>query len=66
MSSMENQLNNKKGKKSTQSSASGGNYKGDRGHGTSSKPGGKGKKLPFPARHLLQMWKRKTPENTGL
>ena len=37
----------KKGKKSTQSGASGGNYKGNRGHGTSSKPGGKGKKLPF-------------------
>ena len=38
----------KKGKKSTQSGASGGNHKGDRGHGTSSKPSGKGKKLPFP------------------
>ena len=38
----------KKGKKSTQSGASGGSYRGDRGHGTSSKPGGKGKKLPFP------------------
>ena len=37
----------KKGKKSTQSGASGGNQRGDRGHGTSSKPGGKGKKLPF-------------------
>ena len=37
----------KKGKKSTQSGASGGNYKGNKGHGTSSKPGGKGKKLPF-------------------
>ena len=37
----------KKGKKSTQSGTSGGNYKG-KGHGTSSKPGGKGKKLPFP------------------
>ena len=37
----------KKGKKSTQSGASGGSYRGDRGHGTSSKPGGKGKKLPF-------------------
>ena len=37
----------KKGKKSTQSGASGGNHRGDRGHGTSSKPGGKGKKLPF-------------------
>ena len=39
---------NKRGKKSTQSGASGGNHKGDRGHGTSSKPSGKGKKLPFP------------------
>ena len=40
---------NKEGKRSTQSSASGGSYKGnDRGHGTSSKPSGKGKKLPFP------------------
>ena len=38
----------KKGEKSTQSGRSGGSYKGDRGHGTSSKPGGKGKKLPFP------------------
>ena len=39
---------NKKVKKSTQSGTSGGNYRGDRGHGTSSKPSGKGKKLPFP------------------
>ena len=39
---------NKKGKKSTQSGASGGNHRGDRGHGMNSKPGGKGKKLPFP------------------
>ena len=38
---------NKKGKKSAQSGASGANHRGDRGHGTSSKPGGKGKKLPF-------------------
>ena len=37
----------KKGKKPIQSGASGANYRGDRGHGTSSKPGGKGKKLPF-------------------
>ena len=34
----------KKGKKSAQFGASGGNHRGDRGHGTS----GKGKKLPFP------------------
>ena len=39
---------NKKGKKSTQSGTSGGSYSGDKGHGTSSKPSGKGKKLPFP------------------
>ena len=39
---------NKKGKKSTQSGTSGANHRGNRGHGTSSKPGGKGKKLPFP------------------
>ena len=38
---------NKKGKKSTQSGASGGSYRGDKGHGTSSKPSGNGKKLPF-------------------
>ena len=37
----------KKGKKSTQSGASGGSYRSDRGHGMSSKPSGKGKKLPF-------------------
>ena len=57
---------NKKGKKSTQSGASGGNHRGNRGHGTSSKPSGKGKKLPFPQRHLLQMWQKQTPENPGL
>ena len=39
---------NKKGKKSTQSGASGSSHRGDRGHGTSSKPSGKGRKLPFP------------------
>ena len=38
----------KKGKKSTQSDASGGSYSSDRGHGNTSKPSGKGKKLPFP------------------
>ena len=38
---------NKKGKKSTQTGTSGANYRGDRGHGTSSKLSGKGKKLPF-------------------
>ena len=39
---------NKKGKKSTQSSAGASSQRGDRGHGMSSKPSGKGKKLPFP------------------
>ena len=38
----------KRGKKSTQSGASGSSHRGDRGHGTSSKPSGKGRKLPFP------------------
>ena len=37
----------KKGKKSTESGASGSSHRGNRGHGTSSKPSGKGKKLPF-------------------
>ena len=37
----------KKGKKSTQSGASGSSHRGDRGHGMSSKPSGKGRKLPF-------------------
>ena len=36
----------KKGEKSTQSGAS--SHRGDRGHGMSSKPSGKGRKLPFP------------------
>ena len=47
MSSMENQLKIRR-VKSLQSGASGGSYRGDKGHGTSSKPSGKGKKLPFP------------------
>ena len=38
----------KKGKKSTQSSEGGSSHRGDRGHGMSSKPSGKGRKLPFP------------------
>ena len=38
---------NKMGKKSAQSGASGGSYRGNKGNGTSSKPSGKGKKLPF-------------------
>ena len=38
----------KKGKKSAQFGASGGSHRGERGHRTSSKPSGKGKKLPFP------------------
>ena len=40
-------IKNKKGKKSAESGTSGANHRGDRGHGTSSKPGGKSKKLPF-------------------
>ena len=55
---------NKKGKKSVQSGASGGNYKGDRGHGTSSKPGGKGKKFPFLQDTCYR--ERQTSENSGL
>ena len=47
MSSMVNLLKNKMSKKSAQSGTSGANHRGDRGHGTSSKPGGIGKKLPF-------------------
>ena len=38
----------KKGKKSTQSGASNNSHGGNRGHGTSPKPSGKGRKLPFP------------------
>ena len=37
----------KKGKKSTQSGAGTNSQRSDRGHGTSSKPSGKGKKFPF-------------------
>ena len=47
MSSMENPQNTRK-VKSSHSGTSGANHRGDKGHGTSSKPGGKGKKLPFP------------------
>ena len=57
---------NKKGKKSTQSGTSGANYRGDRGHGTNSKPSGKRQEASIPTRHLLQMSKRQTSENTGL
>ena len=38
----------KKGKKSTQSGAGANSQRSDRGHGTSSKSSGKGRKLPFP------------------
>ena len=38
----------KKGKKSTQSGAGANSQRRDRGHGMSPKPGGKGRKLPFP------------------
>ena len=44
----EKSTKSKKGKKSTQSGASGSSHRDDRGHGTSSKPSGKGRKLPFP------------------
>ena len=37
----------KKGKKSTESGAGASSHRGNRGHGMSSKPSGKGKKLPF-------------------
>ena len=37
----------KKGKKSTQSGASGSSHRSNRSHGMSSKPSGKGRKLPF-------------------
>ena len=37
----------KKGKKSTQSGAGANSQRSDRGHGTSSKPSGKGRKFPF-------------------
>ena len=54
---------NKKGKKSTQSDASGGSYRGDRGHGTSSKPSGKGKKLPFPQDTCYRCGKNRHQKN---
>ena len=38
----------KKGKKIPQSGAGASGHRGDRGHGMSSKPSGKGRKLPFP------------------
>ena len=41
-------MKHKKDKKSSQSGTGGANQRGDKGHGTSSKPGGKGKKFPFP------------------
>ena len=41
-------MKSKKGKKSTQSGAGANSQRSDRGHGTSSKPSGKGRKLPFP------------------
>ena len=56
----------KKGKKSVQSGASGGSYKGDRGHGTSSKLGGKGKKLPFPQDTCYRCGKGRHQKNSRL
>ena len=44
----EKSTQSKKGKKSTQSGAGGNSHRGDRGHGMSSKPSGKGRKLLFP------------------
>ena len=58
---MANLPKNKKGKKSAQSGASGGNHRGNRGHGTSSKPSGKGKKLPFPQDTCYRCGKKQTP-----
>ena len=46
MSSLENPPKVRRVRKSTQSGAS--SHRGDRGHGMSSKPSGKGKKFPFP------------------
>ena len=40
-------MKSKKGKKSTQSGAGANSQRSNRGHGTSSKPSGKGRKLPF-------------------
>ena len=48
MSSMENPPKSKKGMKSTQSGAGASSHRSNRGHGMSSKPSGKGRKLPFP------------------
>ena len=47
MYSIKNQLKIRKVKSLQQSGTSGGSYRGNKGHGTSSKPSGKGQKLPF-------------------
>ena len=47
MSSMENPPKVRRVRKSTQSGAGANSQRSNRGHGTSSKPSGKGKKLPF-------------------
>ena len=52
----------KKGKKPAQSGTSGGSHRGNRGHGTSSKPGGKGKKLPFPQDTCYRCGRGKHPK----
>ena len=57
---------NKKGKKSTQSGTSEGSYRGDKGHGTSSKPSEKGKKLPFPQDTCYRCGKGKHQKVQGL
>ena len=54
---------NKKGKKSTLSGTGGDSYRGDRGHGTSSKPSGKGRKLPFPQDTCYRCGKGKHQKN---
>ena len=60
----------KKGKK-PQSGAGASGHRGSgqwlRGSHRGSRPSGKfNKRPPLPARHLLQMWERKTPKGTGL
>ena len=47
---------NQKGKKSQHSTTSTGSDRGSRGHGIQSKLSGKGRKVPFAPRDLLQMW----------
>ena len=55
----------KKGKKSTQSGAGASSHRGDRGHGISSKPSGKGRKLPF-LQDTCYRCGKDTPKDTEL